>query len=72
MISIDTDQKLQLGQLLVKNGALTEDQLAEALRLQHEDGNRLLLGEVLVQRGFSSEEQIMECLALGYGIPFAR
>jgi type IV pilus assembly protein PilB len=72
MIGVAKDQKLQLGALLVKHGALTEEQLQVALAAQKEDGNRMLLGEVLVQRGLCSEEQIMECLAQGYEIPFAR
>jgi len=72
MAITDSDQKLQLGQLLVKNGALTREQLEEALHLQHSEENRQLLGEVLIQKGFCAEEQIMECLAKGYGIPFVR
>ena len=72
MITIESDQKLQLGQLLVKTGALTEEQLQQALEIQRSEGDRMLLGEVLLQRGLCTEEQIMECLARGYGIPFAR
>jgi type IV pilus assembly protein PilB len=66
------EQRLQLGQLLIKSGALTQEQLDEALTIQRGGGNRLLLGEVLVQKAFCTEEQIMGCLARGYGIPFAR
>ncbi|KPK85684.1 MAG: ATPase [Phycisphaerae bacterium SM23_33] len=72
MVIIGSDQKLQLGQLLIRSGALTEEQLEEALRVQRSGGNRLLLGEVLLEQGVCTEEQIMECLARGYGIPFAR
>ena len=72
MIQNSTNRKLQLGQLLVKNGTLTEDQLQRALDHQHETGNRLLLGEVLVNLEFCTEEQIMESLATGYGVPYAK
>ena len=72
MVTTQSDQKLQLGQLLVKSGVLSEEQLAEALRIQRQEGNRHLLGEVLVEQGMCTEEQIMEALARGYGIPFAR
>jgi type IV pilus assembly protein PilB len=73
MISIGKDQKLQLGALLLKCGAVTEEQLAGALAMQQQpNGNRLLLGEVLTQQGICTEEQIMESLAFGYGIPFVR
>jgi len=72
MVTTKSDKKLQLGQLLVKSGVLSEEQLAEALRIQRQEGNRHLLGEVLVEQGMCTEEQIMEALARGYGIPFAR
>ncbi len=72
MITIGSDQKLQLGQLLIKSGAVTEEQLAEALDLQKADKKGLLLGEILLEQTICSQEQIMEALALGYGVPFAR
>ena len=71
MIKIGKEQKLRLGALLVKIGALTEEQLAEALRIQQAGDNKLLLGEVLVQLEMCTEDQIMECLAQGYGLPYA-
>ncbi len=71
MISIGKDQKLRLGQLLVKTGAVSEEQLAEALRIQQAGDNKLLLGEVLVQLEMCTDNQIMECLAKGYGLPYA-
>ena len=72
MIAGDTNHRLQLGQLLIQNGALTEEQLASALEHQRKTANSLLLGEVLQQMNICSEEQIMEALAAGYGVPFAR
>ncbi len=72
MITIGSDQKLQLGQLLIKSGAVTEEQLSEALRIQKSNGRSLLLGEILREQNICSEEQIMKALALGYGVPFAR
>ena len=72
MSTTDVDQKLQLGQLLLKNGAITKEQLEEALQLQKMGGNEFLLGEILVQQKICTEEQIMEALAKGYGVPFAR
>jgi len=72
MIDVGQVQKLQLGQLLIQSGVVTEEQIAEALRAQKVGGNRLLLGEMLTQQGVCTEEQIMAALAQGYGIPFAR
>jgi len=66
-----TARKLQLGQLLVRNGAITEEQVAEALEYQRSTEGALLLGEVLLKMGLCSEEQIMEALAEGCGVPFA-
>ena len=71
MISIE-DKKLQLGQLLLQSGAVTQEQLTAALDHQRKSGNNLLLGEVLVQQGFCNEDQIMASLAQGYGVPFAK
>ncbi len=72
MISRAKTQKLQLGELLIENGALTREQLDEALAYQKESGNSLLLGEVLQKLECCTEEQIMASLASGYGVPFAR
>ncbi len=72
MITVGSDQKLQLGQLLIKSGAVTAEQLDDALRIQKSDDNRLLLGEILIEQNICTEEQIMAALALGYGVPFAR
>jgi type IV pilus assembly protein PilB len=65
-------KKLQLGQLLLKSGILTQEQIDQALAYQHQNGNSLLLGEVLQKMQICTEEQIMEALAQGYGLPFAR
>ncbi|HEY4258921.1 MAG TPA: ATPase, T2SS/T4P/T4SS family [Schlesneria sp.] len=62
----------RLGDLLVRRGFLTAEQLQEALRLQTEGGQTKLLGELLVAREFCTEEQILECLAVEFQIPFVR
>ena len=67
MTAIGSDQKLQLGQLLVQTGVVTEEQLAEALQDQRADGNRLLLGEVLVQQKMCTEEDIMAAFGMVAG-----
>jgi type IV pilus assembly protein PilB len=72
MIAAEISRKLQLGQLLVSRGCISEEQLKKALEFQRQNGNSLLLGEVLINLALCSEEQIMESLAYGYGVPFAR
>jgi len=70
--STQTGKRLQLGQLLILRGAVTEEQLEQALEHQRSTGGALLLGEVLVKLDLCAEEQIMEALAEGYEVPFAR
>ncbi len=71
MIDNDSNRKLQLGQLLIQHGAVTEDQLRTALEFQKQKGTTMLLGEVLQKLDICSEDQIMAALAAGYGVPFA-
>jgi type IV pilus assembly protein PilB len=72
MIIDSAGSKLQLGQLLLKQGALTQEQLGKALDYQHQSGNTMLLGEVLQKLDICTEEQIMQALASAYLVPFAR
>ncbi len=72
MLATDTKCGLQIGQLLVSQGWLTEENLHKALDYQRRTGNAMLLGEVLQELHICTEEQIMEALAIGYGVPFAR
>ncbi len=65
-------QKLQLGQILIDQGALAQEQLDEALTYQREAGSSLLLGEVLRKLNLCSEDDIMQALANAYGVPFAK
>jgi len=69
---VNATQKLQLGQLLIDQGALTEEQLTHALSYQKDTGDSLLLGEVLRKLDLCTEEDIMQALASAYGVPFAR
>ena len=72
MISSDILSKMRLGDVLVEQGAITAEQLRQALEHQRQSNNSLLLGEVLQKLAICSEEQIMQALAAAYGVPFAR
>jgi len=72
MTATYTSQKLQLGQLLIQQGAITAEELEQALEYQRTNGFSLLLGEVLQKLDICSEEQIMEALASAYDVPFAK
>ncbi len=58
-----------IGQLLVANRAITQDQLDQALREQNRTG--ALLGDVLVSLKFLSEEGLAKALAQEARVPFA-
>lgn len=60
-------ERKRLGEILISGGALTEEQLAEALKLQKSLGLRL--GEVLVRQDFVSEEQILRTIQRQLGLP---
>lgn len=62
--------KLQLGELLVARGIISQRQLDQALEYQVQKGHKRLLGEVLVELNFVTENQVMEALAESYGVPF--
>ncbi|MDP6544734.1 MAG: ATPase, T2SS/T4P/T4SS family [Phycisphaerae bacterium] len=72
MISTPTKaRKLQLGQLLIRRGVLTDEEVTSALEYQRGTDGTLLLGEVLLQMNLCTEDQIMEALAEGCEVPFA-
>lgn len=55
----------KLGELLVENGVLTEEQLMGALDAQKKE--RKLLGEIIVDLGFTTRENLDAVLARQYG-----
>src|SRR5215475_3730040 len=60
---------MRLGEMLVRDGRLTEAQLADALGYQARDGGRL--GTVLVEHGMVDLEALTVYLGLELGIPIA-
>ncbi|MDX1902424.1 MAG: ATPase, T2SS/T4P/T4SS family [Gammaproteobacteria bacterium] len=61
-------KKVQLGQLLIKKGIITDDQLKAAIEKQILTGDRL--GQVLVDLGFVKEDELLKLLAQQLEIPF--
>jgi MSHA biogenesis protein MshE len=61
-------QKIRIGELLVQNGVITEQQLEAALAKQKEAGQRL--GKVLVDLGFVEEDQLLSFLSQQLQIPY--
>lgn len=61
-------QKIRIGDLLVKNGVITEDQLQQALAKQKSTGLRL--GRTLINLGFIQEDRFLQFLSEQLNIPF--
>ena len=61
-------KRIRVGDLLVEAGAITEDQLQQALEKQKEDGGRI--GNVIMQMGFISKELLITVLTTQMGIDY--
>ncbi|HUR36617.1 MAG TPA: type IV-A pilus assembly ATPase PilB [Terriglobales bacterium] len=59
----------RLGDLLVKEKVLTQEQLDQALKTQKDAGGKDRLGSVLVKLGFLSDEDVTNFLSRQYGVP---
>ncbi len=62
-------KNIPIGQILVENGFLTEEQLQEALRRQKESGGKKL-GDMLLELGYVSETQLAHALSIRLKVPF--
>jgi MSHA biogenesis protein MshE len=61
-------EKVRLGEILIQQKLLTQEQLKNALEEQKKSGLRL--GRVVMERGYATEEQISQALARQLGIPY--
>ena len=59
---------MRLGDLLVSTGAISREQLEQALELQK--GTKQRLGDVLIQNGFITEKSLIYALKIQLGIEF--
>lgn len=59
----------RIGELLIERGAITPDELEEALKL-HKQSNEFL-GAVLVRRGYITESVLFDVIAEQFGMPRA-
>ena len=58
----------RIGNSLVKDGLITEDQLKESLEVQKEQGG--FLGKILVEKEFLMEEEMLSYFLERYAIPY--
>ena len=61
-------KKIRIGELLVSNRLITEEQLQTALTAQKKQGTKL--GDTLVELGFITSKGLLECLASQLQIPY--
>ncbi len=59
---------MRLGDILISSGAITQEQLDEALQLQKQTGQRL--GDVLISNHIITEQQLINVLQLQLGVDF--
>ncbi|MDW1951679.1 MSHA biogenesis protein MshE, partial [Vibrio sp. 812(2023)] len=57
----------RLGDLLVEEGIVSEDQIQQALSAQRSTGQKL--GDALIDLGFITEKQMLEFLSQQLGLP---
>lgn len=60
--------KRKIGEILLEDGLLTKEQLAEALAIQKEKGG--LLGQILIAKRFLEEDHLISALGKQLKIPF--
>jgi type IV pilus assembly protein PilB len=63
------DRRLRLGDMLVRDGLLTPEQLREALAAKAENRQKRL-GEIVVERGWVSSTELAKALAEQHGLEF--
>ena len=60
----------RIGELLIRNGLLTSDQLSEAEELQHQMG--CMLSSAIVKLGYIEEAKLLNTLSEQYGLPIVK
>jgi type IV pilus assembly protein PilB len=61
---------MKIGELLIMNGLLSQEQLDEALQLQlQQSGKPRKIGEILTKQGWITEQQLVEALEFQLGFP---
>lgn len=68
MVNIAKLTKKRLGEILVSEGLVNDEQIQEALKKQSESGE--LLGEILVRLGYVTEGDIARTIATQFSLPY--
>ncbi len=70
MVQLNRLTRKKLGEILSDKGLITEEQIQDALRVQHQQG--ILFGQALVEQGLITEDRIVSVLIEQFGIPFIK
>ena len=70
MADLEKITKKRLGEILVGEGIITQDQVQEALKIQEKTGE--MLGEALVKAGYTTETEIAKTLCAQFAKPFVK
>jgi type IV pilus assembly protein PilB len=70
MVALNRLTRKKLGELLVEQGLLTDQQVQDTLRLQHQTGK--LFGECLVENNLITEDKMVAVLVSQFGIPYLK
>lgn len=68
MVQFERLVRKKLGEILVEEGLIKEDQVQEALRQQKASGD--LLGEALIKLGYLTEADIAWAIVKQFGLPY--
>ncbi len=66
----DPNQPLRLGDILVAQGSISQQQLEEVIDLQNKLNRRM--GDILLEKGWLQESALLEALGTQLGLPFIR
>ena len=69
-VQMQSTTKMRIGEMLLKQGYINEEQLNKALEMQKASGKRL--GRTLVDLGFMPEERLIEILSMQFEVPYVK
>lgn len=69
-VQMQSATKMRIGEMLLAQGYINEDQLNKALETQKSTGKRL--GRTLVDLGFMPEERLIEILSRQFEVPYVK
>ncbi len=70
MADLEKITKKRLGEILVAEGVITQEQVTEALKMQERTGE--MVGEALVKAGYTTETEIAKTLCTQFAKPFLK